>query len=189
MALHRTLALAALVFSSQLMPSSPTMADDLTLERIFASPALDGPTLRSVRLAPDGSRVTFLRGSDEDRDRLDLWAYDPATDTTGMLIAANDVLAEPAALSEEEEARREFGGSRPSGGGKTQCTRLHRGKGQLFAIRRRKAPVWLVRLFAIAAGGPSATTLPPMSPPSGPRSITQSAHLITSRLCSITTSV
>ncbi|MBY6205498.1 S9 family peptidase [Halomonas denitrificans] len=107
MALPRTLALAALVFSSLLIPSSPTMADELTLERIFASPALDGPTLRSVRLAPDGSRVTFLRGSDEDRDRLDLWAYDPATDTTAVLIAANDILAAPAALSDEEEARRE----------------------------------------------------------------------------------
>lgn len=107
MALLRTLALAALLLNSMLIPGSPTMADELTLERIFASPALDGPTLRSVRLAPDGSRVTFLRGSDEDRDRLDLWAYDPATDTTGVLIAANDILAEPAALSDEEEARRE----------------------------------------------------------------------------------
>ena len=42
----------------------------------------------------------------------------------------------------------------------------------------RSPPVFLRRQFG-----------PPHSPPSGPRSITQSAHLIISRLCSITTSV
>src|SRR5690606_36060685 len=42
---------------------------------------------------------------------------------------------------------------------------------------------------ATTSGGPVATTFPPSSPPSGPRSITQSAHLMTSILCSITTIV
>src|SRR5437016_2991181 len=41
----------------------------------------------------------------------------------------------------------------------------------------------------MSSGGPQATILPPPSPPSGPRSITQSAVLMTSRLCSITTTV
>ena len=36
---------------------------------------------------------------------------------------------------------------------------------------------------------PAATTRPPPAPPSGPRSMTQSAVLITSRLCSMTTTV
>lgn len=40
-----------------------------------------------------------------------------------------------------------------------------------------------------SSGFPVNTTLPPFSPPSGPMSITQSAHFITSRLCSITTTV
>ena len=39
---------------------------------------------------------------------------------------------------------------------------------------------------ATASGVPAATMLPPPAPPSGPRSITQSAVLMTSRLCSIT---
>ena len=43
--------------------------------------------------------------------------------------------------------------------------------------------------FAISSGVPSATTRPPPLPPSGPMSITQSAVLITSRLCSITITV
>ncbi|HVQ26533.1 MAG TPA: hypothetical protein VMV01_15205, partial [Planctomycetota bacterium] len=44
-------------------------------------------------------------------------------------------------------------------------------------------------LAASASGVPWKTRLPPSAPPSGPRSITQSACLITCRLCSITTSV
>src|SRR6185503_13178726 len=43
--------------------------------------------------------------------------------------------------------------------------------------------------FAISFGGPSATIWPPRSPPSGPRSMIQSAFLMTSRLCSITSTV
>src|SRR6185437_9431556 len=47
-------------------------------------------------------------------------------------------------------------------------------------------PVCDFLLRAIASGVPVATISPPRAPPSGPRSITQSAALITSRLCSIT---
>ena len=42
---------------------------------------------------------------------------------------------------------------------------------------------------AISSGVPVATTSPPAWPPSGPRSITWSAVLITSRWCSITSTV
>ena len=49
--------------------------------------------------------------------------------------------------------------------------------------------MWLFSLRAIATGGPIATIWPPASPPSGPRSITQSAEAITSSWCSITTTV
>ncbi len=101
MPLPRSLALAAL------FTVSAVSAEELTLERIFESPELSGPTLRAVQLAPDGSMVTFLRGSEDDADRLDLWRFDPATGTTQRLIAADDILAEPAELSAEEEARRE----------------------------------------------------------------------------------
>ena len=42
---------------------------------------------------------------------------------------------------------------------------------------------------ATVSGVPSAMTRPPASPPSGPRSMIQSAVLITSMLCSMTTTV
>ena len=41
--------------------------------------------------------------------------------------------------------------------------------------------------FATSSGVPVATMFPPLSPPSGPRSITWSAHFTTSRLCSMMT--
>ena len=43
--------------------------------------------------------------------------------------------------------------------------------------------------IAICSGVPTATIYPPLRPPSGPRSITWSAVLMTSRLCSITITV
>lgn len=49
--------------------------------------------------------------------------------------------------------------------------------------------MWLVGTPATSSGVPSATTRPPPLPPSGPMSTTQSAVLMTSRLCSITMTV
>ena len=56
-------------------------------------------------------------------------------------------------------------------------------------MSRRKRPVWLASSEAMCSGVPSPTIVPPPLPPFGPRSITQSAVLITSRLCSITNTV
>src|ERR1019366_3352284 len=51
----------------------------------------------------------------------------------------------------------------------------------------RNLPVWDDGSAATSSGVPTAIAIPPSSPPSGPMSISLSAHLITSRLCSITT--
>jgi len=53
----------------------------------------------------------------------------------------------------------------------------------------RYLPVWDALARATSSGVPCATICPPASPPSGPRSMIQSAVLITSRLCSMTTTV
>ena len=50
----------------------------------------------------------------------------------------------------------------------------------------RYRPVRLLSQCAISSGVPAATMSPPLCPPSGPRSMTWSAHLMTSRLCSMT---
>ena len=55
--------------------------------------------------------------------------------------------------------------------------------------RPGKLPVWEDGSAATSSGVPTAIARPPSSPPSGPMSISRSADLITSRLCSITTTL
>lgn len=85
----------------------PAHAEKLTLEAITGSAPLTGPTLTRPQVAPDGSRVTFLRGKDTDRNRLDLWEYDIASGQTRLLVDASVVLPGEEVLSDEEKARRE----------------------------------------------------------------------------------
>lgn len=79
----------------------------LTLEAITGSAPLSGPTLMKPKVAPDGSRVTFLRGKEDDRNRLDLWEYDVASGQTRLLVDSRVVLPGDEVLSEAEKARRE----------------------------------------------------------------------------------
>ena len=58
----------------------------LTLERLFNGPDLAGASLRSARFSPDGKLVTYLQGSAESKDRLDLWAHDIATGRNALLV-------------------------------------------------------------------------------------------------------
>ena len=81
--------------------------EPLTLQRIFASPALEGVQPRELEIAPDGSRVTFLRGKEDDRNRLDLWEFHVADRETRLLVDSAGVLPEEGELSDEEKARRE----------------------------------------------------------------------------------
>ncbi|WP_376692236.1 S9 family peptidase [Wenzhouxiangella sp. EGI_FJ10409] len=81
--------------------------DELSLERIFDSPDLAGPTLRRAELSPAGDRVTFLKGREDDRSLLDLWEYHIADDSTRVLVAADEVMTEEVELSAAEQARRE----------------------------------------------------------------------------------
>ena len=85
----------------------PAHAEKLTLEAITGSAPLSGPTLTKPQVAPDGSRVTFLRGKDRDRNRLDLWEYDIASGQTRLLVDSSVVLPGEEVLSDEEKARRE----------------------------------------------------------------------------------
>jgi len=87
--------------------SSVALAEDLTIERIYASPALSGPSLRAVKLAPKGDRVTFLRGKETDAQQMDLWEFDLETGEQRLLFDSNRLGAGDEVLSDEEKARRE----------------------------------------------------------------------------------
>jgi dipeptidyl-peptidase 4 len=103
-------AAAALLCSLLAMPvahAATPAPGKLTLEAITGDAPLSGPTLLKPQVAPDGSRVTFLRGKDTDRNRLDLWAFDVATGQAALLVDSSDVLPGEEVLSDEEKARRE----------------------------------------------------------------------------------
>ncbi|WP_157475005.1 S9 family peptidase [Lysobacter sp. Root494] len=84
-----------------------TTASKLTLEAIAGDAPLSGPSLEKPAISPDGSRVTFLRGKSDNKNRLDLWAYDVASGRTQMLVDSNVVLPGEEVLSDAEKARRE----------------------------------------------------------------------------------
>ncbi|MDG2517458.1 S9 family peptidase [Lysobacter soli] len=79
----------------------------LTLEALAGDAPLSGPSLMKAKVSPDGKRVTFLRGKDSNKNRLDLWAYDIASGQTAKLVDADDILPGDEVLSDEEKARRE----------------------------------------------------------------------------------
>ena len=82
-------------------------AAELTIDRLFDAPALAGPTLQGLRVAPDGSRVTYLQGKATDKNRLDLWEYDVAQARSRLLVDSNDWASAALPLSDEEIGRRE----------------------------------------------------------------------------------
>jgi dipeptidyl-peptidase-4 len=97
-----------------LLAAVPAAAADLTLERVFQSPSLSGPTPRLLKLSPDGRWATLLRNRAEDKDRFDLWAVDTTSGQARMLVDSLK-LGTGAEVSEEEKMRRErarIGGTR-----------------------------------------------------------------------------
>jgi len=93
-----------------ILPAASAVAgppERLTLERLFSGPDLAGASLRSARFSPDGKLVTYLQGSAESKDRLDLWAHDIATGRNALLVDSRSLVANEGTLSPEEEARRE----------------------------------------------------------------------------------
>nr|WP_294851271.1 DPP IV N-terminal domain-containing protein [uncultured Sphingomonas sp.] len=78
----------------------------LSLERLFASPALSGPVPRGVKLSPDGKLLTMLKARADDRQRYDLWALDTTADTWRMLVDSEKV-GSGTEISEAEKMQRE----------------------------------------------------------------------------------
>lgn len=85
----------------------PVDAAALTIDRVYSSPSLSGPSPRSLRFSPDGSRVTFLRPKEEDRTVLDLWAMDVADGNTYRLVDSRALVPDEGELSEAEIQFRE----------------------------------------------------------------------------------
>ena len=104
----------------------------LSIERIFSSPSLDGSAPRKLAISPDGQRVTFLRGKQDDYERYDLWAYQIESGKTEMLVNSDDLHQGDEQLSDEEKARRER--LRLSGSGIVDYSWSSDGKALLFPL-------------------------------------------------------
>jgi dipeptidyl-peptidase 4 len=80
---------------------------ELTVDRLFDAPALTGPSIVGLKISPEGSRVTYLKGKVTDKDRLDLWEYNIHDGASQLLVDSNELSPSERPLSDEERARRE----------------------------------------------------------------------------------
>ncbi len=106
LALATAAAIAPLPVMAQEQREQDVQAAELTLERVFGSPGLDGPSPRALKLSPDGNWLTVLRNRENDRDRYDLWGYDRRTGEWRMLVDS-EALGSGRELSEAEKMQRE----------------------------------------------------------------------------------
>ncbi|WP_445145354.1 alpha/beta fold hydrolase [Dyella sp. Tek66A03] len=97
----------ALLFAALTMVALPTMAEKLTIERIFDGGSLAGSAPRGLQISPDGSRVSFLRPRPDDQYQLDLWSYQLKDNHTQMLVDSKKLEPNGEQLSDAEKARRE----------------------------------------------------------------------------------
>jgi dipeptidyl-peptidase-4 len=101
--------------AASLLACGAAHAERLTPERVYADPDLSGPKARVVRLAPDGSAVTFLRAKADDQRVTDLWIADAAGGPPRLLIDGRALAPKNAAPSEAEKSRRERQGVQTHG--------------------------------------------------------------------------
>ena len=110
----RLLAVAALApLLLALAPPPGVPQKKLTIERIFASPPIAGPSPRLLKLSPDGRYAALLQPRSTDRERFDLWAMDTSTGQLRMLVDSTKIGG--GEISEAEKMRRErnrVGGSK-----------------------------------------------------------------------------
>src|SRR5688500_6719138 len=77
-------------------------ARDLTVERIYDAPDLQGPALRLLRFSPDGKLLSYLRARDDAPTVSDLWAYDLARGEHRLLVDSRALAPDEGKLSAEE---------------------------------------------------------------------------------------
>lgn len=132
--------------------SRDAMADnhigELSIERMFASPSLDGTAPIKLKVSPDGKRVTFLKGKETDYERYDLWEFHRETGKTQLLVDSDSLHSGDEALSDEEKARRER--MRLSGSGIVDYTWSEDSKAILFPLAGD------AYLYTLATDGKSA---------------------------------
>jgi dipeptidyl-peptidase-4 len=94
-------------FLPAMIAPTTTRLQKLTLEALAGNAGFSGPSLMRAEISPDGQRVTFLKGKDDNRFQLDLWQVDVVSGEQRLLVDSKTVFPGEELLSEEEKARRE----------------------------------------------------------------------------------
>ncbi|MBM4374102.1 MAG: S9 family peptidase [Deltaproteobacteria bacterium] len=89
-----------------LAPILPASESLVTVDRIAAFPPPGWHVPRMIRMAPDGSLVTYLKSETGGSD-MALFAFDPKTREHRVLLRARELVDEGRAMTREEELRRE----------------------------------------------------------------------------------
>jgi dipeptidyl-peptidase 4 len=97
----------ALIACAAATSATSVNSAELTIDRLFDPPALTGPTIVGLKISPDGSRITFLKGRTDNKDHLDLWEYNPHDGQAHLLIDSRSLTSNGGKLSDEELGRRE----------------------------------------------------------------------------------
>ncbi len=117
--MNKKLKISSFLMVCALFTSQQTFAEDkkntaiektnelLSIERIYSSPSLNGQTPKSLKLSPDGTRVTYLQGKNNDLNRYDLWEYNLQSKKNKLLVDSQSLFSGTEVLSNEEKARRE----------------------------------------------------------------------------------
>ena len=96
----------ALIAATAVLIATSTMADNtLTVERMFEAPSLSGPTPRQLKISPDSSRVTFLKASESDVQRGNLWEYSLADNELRLLVDSTELSSGPEQINHVERDR------------------------------------------------------------------------------------
>jgi dipeptidyl-peptidase-4 len=104
--LAATVLAAAPAYAEAPPVSASAAAQPLPIERVFASPSLNGAVPRGVKLSPDGRWLTVLKNRTDDRERYDLWGFDRQNGQWRMLVDSK-ALSSGKELSEAEKMQRE----------------------------------------------------------------------------------
>ncbi|HIG40422.1 MAG: DPP IV N-terminal domain-containing protein [bacterium] len=79
----------------------------LTLDRIFGDPDINGVAPKGLKFSPDGTSVTFLKSAEDNFEQLNLWSYDIDQAQSRLLVDASELTQPGRILSTEEKAKRE----------------------------------------------------------------------------------
>jgi dipeptidyl-peptidase-4 len=79
----------------------------LTVERLFGIPPLTGTLPTQLTFSPDGTYLAYLKVSNDDRERLDLWRFEFASGEHRCWLDARSLTDKSQILSDAEKAERE----------------------------------------------------------------------------------